>query len=427
MCDMLKTIILIGGPSKGTLFRPLSLDVPQPLFPVAGFPVIYHHIEAASQVTNMKEIILIGSYQLTRQLSRFITSMQQEFKIIVRYLQEFSSLGTAGGMYHFRDQILTGNPELFFVMNADVCGDFPLQEMLDFHLSIDTSPHFTILATEATRQQSLNYGCIVENKLNHQVTHFVEKPSTFVSTLISCGIYLFCPELFDHIATVFRRNQDDVTFDVDSSAVYNRAVIRLEQDIFAHELSASGKLYVYQTTRFWSQIKSAGATIYANRHYLNIYHRTHTDRLAANADDKPTIIGDVFIHPQATVHPTATLGPNVTIGKNVVVHEGVRVRESIILDGAVVQEHSCILYSILGWKSIVGPWTRIEGTPNDPNPNKPFAKVEVADLFKPNGCLSPSITIIGSNVQIPGEVIVLNSIVLPDKELDSSYKNQIIL
>jgi len=47
-------------------------------------------------------------------------------------------------------------------------------------------------------------------------------------------------------------------FDVLSSAVYNRAVIRLEQVIFAQELASSGQLYVYQTTRFWSQIKSAG-------------------------------------------------------------------------------------------------------------------------------------------------------------------------
>lgn len=68
--------------------------------------------------------------------------------VLCRYLQEYSALGTAGGMYHFRDQILTGNPDLFFVMNADVCGDFPLQEMLEFHQSMDTAPHFTILATE---------------------------------------------------------------------------------------------------------------------------------------------------------------------------------------------------------------------------------------------------------------------------------------
>jgi len=51
------------------------------------------------------------------------------------------------------------------------------------------------------------------------VTHFVEKPSTFVSTLISCGIYLFSPELFDHIGAVFRRNQEEVTY-VKSLVIY---------------------------------------------------------------------------------------------------------------------------------------------------------------------------------------------------------------
>lgn len=423
---MLKTIILIGGPSKGTRFRPLSLDMPKPLFPIAGFPMIYHHIEAASKVSNMKEIILIGSYQPTKQLTGFISYMQQEFKIVVRYLQEYTALGTAGGMYHFRDQILSGDPELFFVMNSDVCGDFPLQDMLDFHRLIGPNPHFTILATEATRQQSVNYGCIVANKDTHQVSHYVEKPSTFVSTLISCGIYLFTPEIFDHIGLAFKKLQEDVTFDVDSM-IQNRAAIRMEQDIFARQITETGLLYVYQTSKFWSQVKSAGAAVYANRHYLNIYHRTHPELLATNAVDKPRIIGDVYIHPTATVHPTATLGPNVTVGKGVQIGAGVRVRESIILEGAIIQDHCCILYSILGWTSFVGEWTRIEGTPNDPNPDKPFAKLDIPDLFQSDGRLSPSITVIGSNVHIPSEVIVLNSIVLPDKELQRSYKNQIIL
>ena len=52
-------------------------------------------------------------------------------------------------MYHFRDQILSGNPELFFVMNCDVCGDFPLFDMLEFHVGRGkNSSNFTILATE---------------------------------------------------------------------------------------------------------------------------------------------------------------------------------------------------------------------------------------------------------------------------------------
>ena len=49
---------------------------------------------------------------------------------------------------------------------------------------------------------------------------------------------------------------------------------------------------------------------------------------------------------------------------------------------------------------MVGPWTRIEGTPFDPNPNKPFAKLDIEDLFLPNGRLSPSITIIGNRIDI---------------------------
>lgn len=52
-----------------------------------------------------------------------------------RYLQEFTMLGTAGGMYHFRDQIRAGNPTAFFVLNGDVCADFPLQDLYEYHIS----------------------------------------------------------------------------------------------------------------------------------------------------------------------------------------------------------------------------------------------------------------------------------------------------
>lgn len=44
-------------------------------------------------------------------------------------------LGTAGGMYHFRDQIRAGNPTAFFVLHDDVCSDFPLNEFYEFHKS----------------------------------------------------------------------------------------------------------------------------------------------------------------------------------------------------------------------------------------------------------------------------------------------------
>ena len=36
--------------SAGTRFRPLSFEVPKPLFPVAGVPMLQHHIEACAKV-----------------------------------------------------------------------------------------------------------------------------------------------------------------------------------------------------------------------------------------------------------------------------------------------------------------------------------------------------------------------------------------
>lgn len=329
--------------------------------------------------------------------------------------------------------IRIGNPEAFFVINGDTCGDFPLKEMLDFHK--ENHSNFTILATEATEKQSINYGCIVEDPQTHQVLHYVEKPETYISTLINCGIYLFDLKIFDFIGQVVKQNQNDFqsigsnnycsqlmnTFD----QMTMRDSISLEKDVFA-PLSGLKSLYVYKTNRFWSSIKSAGSAIYANRHYLEMYKENHSERLAKNESGKPKIIGDVFIHPTAKVDSTAVLGPNVSIGANVTIGPGVRVRESIVLGNSTLHDHSCILYSIVGWNSIIGCWSRIEGTPSDPDPNKPFAKIDHQALFT-SGKLNPSITIIGSNVSVPSEIIISNSMVLPHKELNGSHKNEIIL
>jgi mannose-1-phosphate guanylyltransferase len=51
---------------------------------------------------------------------------------------------------------------------------------------------------------------------------------------------------------------------------------------------------------------------------------------------------------------------------------------------------------LLGANSEIGCWSRVEGTPCDPNPDKPFAKMENAPLFNDEGRLNPSITILGN-------------------------------
>jgi len=85
-------------------------------------------------------------------------------------LREPDALGTAGGLYYFRDTILSPmcdnndsenkHVDAFFVMNGDVCADFPFIEMLDIHFNKQQNqPVFiTVMATETTREQSIQYG-----------------------------------------------------------------------------------------------------------------------------------------------------------------------------------------------------------------------------------------------------------------------------
>ena len=89
----LKAVILIAGPQKGTRFRPLSLDVPKPLFPVAGIPIVQHHIEALARVKFVKEVLLLGFYP-SIEMADFVEEMNQTHQgLNIRYLQEFAPLG----------------------------------------------------------------------------------------------------------------------------------------------------------------------------------------------------------------------------------------------------------------------------------------------------------------------------------------------
>jgi mannose-1-phosphate guanylyltransferase len=392
--------------SLGTRFRPLSLQSPKPLFPIAGVPLIEHHIDQLCQLPNLSEIFLLGFYS-AEEFTDFINDCKLKYNVPIRYLEESGSLGTAGGLLKFENILLQNNPKSIFVLNADVCGDLPIADMVD-ELDSKSQAQCLILTTEATREQSINFGSVVVDQKG-KVLHYVDKPTTFVSTHISCGIYLLRPEMWKIL----------------SKEIKNGGIpqIWFEMDIFP-QMAALGTLHALHTTRWWSQTKTAAAALYANRHYLRLYRERHPERLSTN-DGK--IEGDVFIDPTASVHPTAKIGPNVSIGAGAKICAGVRIRESIVLPDCVLEEHCCVLHSVIGWRSTVGTWARVEGTPISPNPNIPFAKLDNKPLFNADGRLNPSLTILGSDVHVSNEQIILNSVVLPYKDLSASYKNQIIL
>ncbi|CAH1758430.1 18812_t:CDS:10 [Entrophospora sp. SA101] len=373
-----KAIIIVGGPSRGTRFRPLSLDVPKPLFPVAGYPIIWHHLEALTKVEGLKEVLLIGFYE-DNVFQKFIDDASIDFPgINIRYLREYQSLGTAGGIYHFRDGIQRDKPEHVFVLNADVACDFPLAEMMKFH-----NTHrglCTILGKKINRENAHKYGCLVAKPDSHEVLHYVEKPESFISDLISCGIYLFDCAIFLEMKKAMANKSNQLDQNVFQE---HNEKLRLEQDII-RPLAESKKLYVYETKEFWRQIKTPSSAVPVNASFLKKYLKTNPNLLLKNQEGGPEIHG--------------CIGPDVSIGPRVVIGKGVRIKNSIILDNVEIKDNSCILNSIIGWGSKIGTWARVEGTQQ--------ANDQISIIQ--DGIVVQSITILAKEVIVQDEVWHIN-------------------
>lgn len=366
----------------------------------------------------IKEVFLIGYYE-ENVFRDFIKDSGKEYpNITIKYLREYQALGTAGGLYHFRDAILKGRPERFFVLNADVCCSFPLNDMLKLFSEKDAEA--VILGTRVSEDAASNFGCLVSDSHTRRVLHYVEKPESHISNLINCGVYLFATEcIFPSIRSAIKRRSDRprlVSYpsadNLDSSYLEDEnedgeknEVLRLEQDILS-DLADSKQFYVYETKDFWRQIKTAGSAVPANALYLQKAFQNQSEELAAPSAN---ILPPVFIHPSASVDPTAKLGPHVSIGPRAQIGAGVRVKESIVLEDAEIKHDACVLYSIIGWNSKVGAWARVEGTP------QPVADHSTS-IIK-NGVKVQSVTILGKECGVGDEVRVQNCVCLPNKTL----------
>ncbi|KAG8384774.1 hypothetical protein BUALT_Bualt04G0153500 [Buddleja alternifolia] len=405
-------VILVGGPTKGTRFRPLSFNTPEPLFPLAGQPMVHHPISACKRIPNLVQIFLIGFYE-EREFALYVSSISNELKVPVRYLKEDKPHGSAGGLYYFRDEIMEESPSHIFLLNCDVCCNFPLPNMLDAHKRYGGIG--TLLVIKVSAESANQFGELVADPTTKELLHYTEKPETFVSDLINCGVYVFTPKIFSAIQNVnlLREDRADINHvaGFQSQQLATRSpptdFVRLDQDILS-PLAGKKQLYTYETMDFWEQIKTPGMSIKCSALYLAQF-RVTSPHLLASGDGKKnaTVVGDVYIHPSAKVHPTAKIGPDVSVSANVRIAAGVRLMNSIILDDVEIKENAVVMNAIVGWKSSIGKWSRVQA---DGDYNRKLG-----------------ITILGEAVTVEDEVVVINSIVLPNKMLNLSVQEEIIL
>jgi mannose-1-phosphate guanylyltransferase len=302
------------------------------------------------------------------------------------------------------------------VINSDVCADFPLSDLLIAHSQQSEEPRITLLSIKARREEAMNYGNIVVAPGETRVKHYQEKPESVESygdyAEISGGIYVLSPGIFGVMDGVFAEKGD---------------VFSLESNIFPL-LTRKGQMFVHRSPNFWSQIKTAGSAIYANRHYLSTYKRAGSSHSGMLQEESASIVGDVHVDRSAQVHPTAKLGPNVTVSAGVRIGAGARIRDAILLEGVIVGEHAVVMNAIVDQRSTIGSWARVEGATVGVNPNDPTTHEPTTPLFSNDGRLNAQVTILGEETRVQEGSLVRHVICMPHKALTApKYSNEIIL
>lgn len=122
----MKAMILAAG--LGTRLSPFTANIPKPLFPVGGRPlldIIIHSLQNAGC-----ESIIINTHHLYKKIDFFLSSRKYSIPVFTRY--EPLILGTGGAIKNVAD---FWDDQPFMVVNSDIITDIDLREVYDFHLN----------------------------------------------------------------------------------------------------------------------------------------------------------------------------------------------------------------------------------------------------------------------------------------------------
>src|SRR5204862_3344366 len=157
----MKGLILAGG--KGTRLRPLTLNTPKPIVPVANEPFLLYQVDLRRR-EGIDEVILSLSYQ-PRKIEDLLKD-GTDYGISIRYAVEGTPLGT-GGAFKNAEQHLTTTTVVF---NGDVLTGLDLSAVIDRHKH--TGAVATIVLTRVENPSA--YG-LVETTPDGRVQRFIEK------------------------------------------------------------------------------------------------------------------------------------------------------------------------------------------------------------------------------------------------------------
>ncbi len=233
----MKVVIMAGG--KGTRIASVKSDVPKPMIPICGKPILEWQIENL-KACGLTDITLVIGY-LGLVIKNYFGD-GEKFGVKISYFVEDVPLGTAGALFKM--------PELtedFLLLCGDVILDVDFNRFIEFHqknhawASLMAHPNghpfdSSLLVTEILPPQ-VPGGNPVDT---HRVVKWMAKEDErlYYKNRVNAGIEIISPELLKETMRHFVPRHPEAPDKID-----------LDRDVLKPNIS-SGKIFAYDTPEY---------------------------------------------------------------------------------------------------------------------------------------------------------------------------------
>ena len=336
----MKAMVLAAG--KGTRLFPLTDEMPKPMAPVVGKPIIQHIFELLAE-TGLDEVHVNVHYLADAILDTYGDATRLN-GMKVCMTREDELMGTAGGLKRIADRF----DETFVVIMGDALTDVDVREVVTFHKEHGALATLALMRVADTSQ----YG-VVELDSEQKVVSFQEKPHPIeaISNLANTGVYVLEPEVLGYIP-------EHTFFD-------------FAKDVFPRLLAAGERIAGYEGSFYWSDIgtleayRTAQHDALSGKVRLNIPGEQRAEGIwverGARIHPSATIEGRVVLKQDAVIGREVRLIGDVTVGSDCWVRSGATIKRSILLPGSYVGEDAYLEGCIVGYGYDVRAGEHIRG------------------------------------------------------------------
>lgn len=226
----MRVVIMAGG--RGTRIAELFPNIPKPLIPVDGMPILEREIRSLA-AQGFKDLILTVGYLADKIIEYFGDGSQLGVKI--DYFVEETPLGNAGALFQLRDKI---GEEPFLLLNADAAFDVDFNRMQAFHRQHGG------LVTLFTHPNSHPYdsGLIIADN-DGIVERWLSKEDNrpqWYKNRVNAGLHVLDPKVLDLSLK---------SLDLDPSTGFPKGKVDLDRQILK-PLCGFGKMFCYDSPEY---------------------------------------------------------------------------------------------------------------------------------------------------------------------------------